>query len=280
MNALEGRSENPNRRVFLHDTETEYFMDLYSSLADIPARNLMTDFSPRLFERAILGLPKVRHRGMGQDIYRDSVLLRYEFAPDVAVGFREIVLRRFDVSFSVDVARPKVVLISRGVQSTREVTNLREIADLIWENCERCELVELAFEQLSLPMQMKAVADASVLVGVHGSGLGHVMWMPRETANFTGALVEILPYKYDCRDWYQTAAELAGVRYFSVMNRRAGSERHPWSERRCWSDNGSCWDVICHDILKNQVFQLELDVFNETWQKVRKILQENRRKSL
>jgi hypothetical protein len=208
------------------------------------------------------------------------VAFRYNFNNNTAVGLREVILQGFNISPALNVVHPKVVIVSREGDS-RDLLNYQAILTHVKNHCPGCEIQSVVFQKLNLERQIQAVAGASVLMGLHGSGLSHVLWLARSRPGFETVLLEIMPYRYICRDWYKVAAEVAGARYFSVMNRgRLLPLIAPGKERQakfCWSHPEACTTIYCHDFLKNQKFEVELDVFNETWTEVLGILDRNRR---
>eukprot|EP00802_Teleaulax_amphioxeia_P001865 Tamp_01867.p1 GENE.Tamp_01867~~Tamp_01867.p1 ORF type:complete len:1322 (+),score=37.69 Tamp_01867:148-4113(+) len=67
------------------------------------------------------------------------------------------------------------------------------------------------FELLSLREQIVKAADTDVLVGVHGNGLSHVLWIRKP-----GALVEILPGSGNRLLAYQQFCEIRGLLYYGI----------------------------------------------------------------
>ena len=80
-------------------------------------------------------------------------------------------------------------------------------------------------------------------------------------------MIEVLPYNYSCRDWYSTAARVAGVKYHSVMNRRPPTEADE-DLRECWAKPDTCLTSQCHDILRDQPTIVEMDTFAAVWDTV------------
>jgi hypothetical protein len=174
-----------------------------------------------------------------------------------------------------DTATARVVIASRQGDH-RDIMNSNEIYEQIVHNCPFCVVDSVVFHSMTFREQVQLVSGASVLIGLHGSALSHVLWLPRGRA----VLVEILPFRYSCRDWYQVAARAAGVTYFSVMNRGrllpVVEPREAGLARKCWRRPDLCEDLLCNDFLKDQKFELELEVLNETWQQVLAILERDR----
>jgi hypothetical protein len=146
---------------------------------------------------------------------------------------------------------------------------MNDVRDAMIEGCPHCYVDVVELHNLDVKSQVRLISSASVLVGFHGSGLAHVMWMPESSPNHTTHLLEVLPYRYICRDWYQTAAAAAGVNYHMMMNRgppngtgsRSGMEN-------CWNRPELCATLGCHDRLRDQPTIVELDTFAEVWKNV------------
>jgi protein O-GlcNAc transferase len=80
------------------------------------------------------------------------------------------------------------------------------------------------FTPLSFRAQIEAVRGADVLVGVHGAGLTHALWLPPGA----GAMAEILPHGL-VQKGFRNLAQLLGLGYFSL---HAAEEEVPWKGGR------------------------------------------------
>jgi capsular polysaccharide biosynthesis protein len=68
---------------------------------------------------------------------------------------------------------------------------------------------QIYFERLSLREQMRIASEASVLVGGHGSGLAHLLYMPENAL-----VLELFPYKrQQTNDCYEALSTIAPHRY-------------------------------------------------------------------
>ncbi|KAL1406132.1 hypothetical protein Q8F55_007815 [Vanrija albida] len=74
------------------------------------------------------------------------------------------------------------------------------------------EIADLVLEDLSKEEQIRAIANSTILLGIHGNGLTHEMWL-RETAT----VIEMFPPDTFLRD-YETIATALGHRYIAVRN--------------------------------------------------------------
>jgi hypothetical protein len=101
-------------------------------------------------------------------------------------------------------------------------------------------------------------------MGIHGSGLAHMWWMPPWSEASPTGVVEFLPYKYNCRDWYKKIAISAGLKYFAVPtvneNQSRVMDRFKGYVPRCYRD-GRCVDANCHDMLKSQSIIVNIDYY-------------------
>ena len=277
---VEGTFDNPHRKVYLRDTQENVFPELLLTLTNNQFVNLMDNPISLFFRKVIVGLPKFGRNSHGNETLLDMARFRYNYTNTTAVGLRDVYLRAFSVTETEpNLLRPKVVFISRQ-GSHRNILNEDRIVKIMQQTCPFCEIQCESFRGHSIQTQVAKIADASAIVGLHGSGLSHVLWMKGCTENFTSVLLEILPYKYWCRDWYHSAADVAGVHYMSVMNTgRILPVVNPSDKGNvhwCWQRRERCENMLCHDLLKEASFMLEEDTFNKTWMDVVRILERNR----
>jgi hypothetical protein len=95
------------------------------------------------------------------------------------------------------------------------------------------------FTPLSFPDQIRAVRDADVLVGVHGAGLTHAMWL-----HPGAAVAEILPHGL-AHKGFRNLAQLLGLGYFSL---HAAEEEVPGKGgRRVKRDKWHTHDVFVEE---------------------------------
>lgn len=131
---------------------------------------------------------------------------------------REDIMNVLEIPEMVGVnGKPLVVLIDRG--SNRNIQNSNPLAEVMEKGFPRCAVQTVRLQDMDVNAQIDLIAKASVLVGIHGSGLVHTVWMAESRENHTTHLVEIVPYQYTCRNWYETAASVAGVKYHRIMNK-------------------------------------------------------------
>ncbi|HUI72425.1 MAG TPA: glycosyltransferase family 61 protein, partial [Spirochaetia bacterium] len=90
------------------------------------------------------------------------------YRPDLMRAIRE----RFSLRFSLD-RGAKRVFISRSEAPKRRIVNEAELMPVL----NRHGVSSLVAERLSLAEQVRLIGRASVLVGSHGAGLSHMLWM-------------------------------------------------------------------------------------------------------
>jgi hypothetical protein len=254
------KTEQPkDRRVYLRSGRIPGFADWMKALSDEPL-SVISEGNPSLLLRnAVLGVEKLER---DDDPHRQTEInnFRYHVNRSMAVGLRETLLRELQIE-NVGTVKPLVILL----ESSPSITNLDEIRVIIAEDCAKCRIERVNLKTLNPVEQVRLVSGASVLVGRQGTDLGHVIWMAESNRTH---LIEIFPYQYPCRDWYKTAARVAGVQYHSVMNRHPPSEPAPGLSS-CWDNEWRrCTSHQCHELQQHANVTVELDVFRETWAEV------------
>ena len=118
------------------------------------------------------------------------------------------------------------------------------------EWCDKCEFSYTLMENISMGEQIEELCNASMLISIHGSGLSHMVWMRNEK----NAIIEIFPYKYNCRDWYQQVAESYGLNYFSWINTNKSNTQKGRKGRykECIEEEDTCLKDKCHEMLRDQ----------------------------
>lgn len=282
INKIESNfTSKSNRTILLRDSQYNVLLDFVEPFSMNPIRNIKDDTRNLFFKRAIVGLPKFEKKPERIRRISHMATFEYNFNDNISIGLRDVVLKGFEIEDKpVNHSNPTIVYVSRE-NSQRDIINSNEVLDLMKKSCSFCDVKSVIFHHLTPREQIRVVSHASVLVGLHGSGLTHSLWLPRSNSKFEYVLLEILPYKYWCRNWYHTAANIAGIKYFSTMNTgRILPEVNKNSKliyKTCSLKKSSCNSILCNDILKDQKFQMELDTFNSTWIKIVDILKRNRK---
>jgi hypothetical protein len=264
---LRNESEEWSQRLVFLRQGSFYFNELARVFA--PSRFLLLpEETPVLFESVVLGIEKLGKKLEEPLHYRDSILFEYDVNESTVAGLREAVLENFSI-YSPEMSPddpPLVLLIDRGAHP-RTITNLNELATVMFDGCPYCTVERVMLHTMNLQDQLSIISRASVLVGLHGSGLANVMWMAKWREERPTHLVEILPYGYVCRNWYETAAKAAGVKYHSLMNVNRPNVSTPDLEY-CWDHPEACPEQRCHDALRDQPVTVELDAFASLWAEI------------
>ena len=103
------------------------------------------------------------------------------------------------------------------------------------------------YEEHDMAYQIEHTYRSSIMIGIHGSGLSHVAWMRPNTT-----MIEILPYKFNCRDWYERTCNVSGVNYFKYIPLDKEESPNPSYEAiKCWNASNGC-EGYCLDALRDQ----------------------------
>ncbi|CAK7215140.1 hypothetical protein SCUCBS95973_002377 [Sporothrix curviconia] len=138
---------------------------------------------------------------------RDAPLLRL---------FVQRVFDHFDVALllgpKVPVGNGNIVVTFIDRRGTRQLLDNEHLLDALRQRYPDITVQSFDFATLSLPDQLRLVQDTDVLVGVHGAGLTHAMFM-RAGA---GAVVEIQPEGLGYKGFRNLAA-MTGQKYFGAQ---------------------------------------------------------------
>jgi hypothetical protein len=179
----------------------------------------------------------------------------YEFPKNFTHLLHPLILKQFGIR-GENPQKPVALVIGRRTRN-RIVTNFDELIVMLKSEFPRFEVKPIFFEDLPMSKQVEAAHHATIMIGVHGSGLAHVAWMRPGTT-----LIEIFPYRFDCRDWYEKATVVSGVSYLKYVP-TSGAESPDASPavQGCWEKANGC-DGDCLDRLRDQNILLNLTVFS------------------
>jgi hypothetical protein len=221
--------------------------------------SVISDQNPSLlFTKVVIGSEKLERDDDPKRTNEEMVAFRYHINRTQAVGLREKLMKELEIKDKFS-KTPLVLLLERD----SGITNLPAVYDAMVAGCPFCNVTKVELDRLNDIEQVQLVSGASVLVGRHASDLAHVIWMRESRSEHPTHLVEITPYGYWCRPWYETAARVAGVQYHQVMNLKkpeAGA-----LSQSCLSNARLCESSICHEALRNQGVTVEIATFNRTW---------------
>jgi hypothetical protein len=212
------------------------------------------------YHRFVLGMRKTHTAPSLTRRRRDQLLYPYDLDADAVSGLRDIVLTGMGMAVT-RLPRPVVIIVQRP--GVRRIINEDEVVNATRRLCQRCDVLTQNMEDLSVREQTEFAATASAIVGMHGSGLVHALWMQPGAA-----MVEILPYRYTCRQWYTRVAALAKARHFVVHTKSVAQSRwedwhNPKKVRRCLRTAGECLRERCHDFLGDQSSLVDIPYFED-----------------
>ncbi|WVQ93481.1 hypothetical protein IAU59_000555 [Kwoniella sp. CBS 9459] len=126
--------------------------------------------------------------------------------------------------------KPKIVFIDTSGTNDDIRLSKRTNRDLIdvlarWGRTGRADLEVVALERMVHGDQVAAFATADIVIGVHGTGLTHQLWMPA-----SGGIIEIFPEGMFSRD-QQIIAQVLGHRYTAISSDRILLEDE-WDENQ------------------------------------------------
>lgn len=140
--------------------------------------------------------------------------------------FRSFFLQRYDVSEQrkLNCAKLKIVLIWRrnylahprkpSGSLTRKIKNEGELLNGIKAKFPRFEVIGVQMDKLDMKRQLEMIADTGILVGMHGAGLSHLLFLP----NYAG-VVELFPLYWSTSNrHFSTFARWRNIHYLSWQN--------------------------------------------------------------
>jgi hypothetical protein len=240
---LLNRSETQqNRRVYIRSDGVWIYADLMKLFSIHPV-TVIDDVNPTiLMPKGTIGIEKLELNPDPHRAYDESIGFHYDINRTHARGMREELLRLLEIPDQKvgKAGKPLVLFIDRG-SDARNLVNTEEVRRVMIDGCPHCLVEVVQLHNMDVPAQIALISKASVLAGLHGSGLANVVWLAESTPNHTTHLLEFAPYKYSCRDWYRTGAAAAGVNYHMMMNQRSpASGQSSGSMERCWTKPEIC----------------------------------------
>lgn len=140
--------------------------------------------------------------------------------------FRSFFLQRHGVSKQshLNCAKLKIVFIWRrdylahprkpSGSLTRKIKNEDELLNSIKAKFPRFEVTGVQIDKFDMKRQLEMVADTDILVGMHGAGLSHLLFLP----NYAG-VVELFPlYWSTSNKHFSTFAKRRNIHYLSWQN--------------------------------------------------------------
>ena len=266
MNEFGGHKEDD--RVFLIDDNTNkqkgfLLKDIFTNTDVINIRLNESYQNKTCFDHLILGLPKTE-LVVTPSKWTNGLFLPYEYKGIAFKGFREQGIKKYveHKEYCNETSKPRILIINRAT-SKRFIVNGEELYESIKTWCPHCDVSYELMENMSIGQQIESVCNASILISIHGSALSHMVWMRNEH----NAIIEIFPYKYDCRDWYQQVAESYGLKYFSWINTNKSNtfQGRKGLYKHCITKENACEDESCHEYLRDQPTIVDINSFKKVF---------------
>jgi glycoprotein 2-beta-D-xylosyltransferase len=109
----------------------------------------------------------------------------------------------------------------------RKIANEGQLLDGVRRSHPDFVVRGVQIDSLPLASQLQAIADTDVLIGMHGAGLAHVMFMPAH-----GALVELYPSYYTGYNYhFKELAKWRGINYITWRSNDTYSELQGYRTR-------------------------------------------------
>lgn len=119
-------------------------------------------------------------------------------------AFSEFILHRLQIPYEPPRRKLRITYLSRRTKY-RKVLNEEELLSRLEAN-EDYSVQRASYERLSFPDQLAITRNTDILIGMHGAGLTHLLFLPNWACIFE---------LYNCEDpnCYKDLARLRGVRY-------------------------------------------------------------------
>ena len=172
------------------------------------------------YKELFIGLRKSHYSKQpeGSDFRRE----RYIYDKLGIRGFRDHVIKRLNArNISTPNSKQPIVLLVQRTSKTRVIQNIGELENNIKKICPFCNIKEVCFESYTIKEQILICLNASLVIGIHGSGLTNGFFMKPSTEKYPTCIVELIPYLYDvCRPWYRQMSEIFGIEYIGIKTKR------------------------------------------------------------
>ena len=241
---------NESIDFYLYDNFGKYGLYYIKPLVNNTIINLYEKKKFLCFKDVIFGLYKY-------PIYnnKDIINISYNFQKNELILFRNFYFKKINYSKCfTNLTNPKIVFINR--KDKRIILNLLELVNLTRSICPYCIIEIINLEDLTKLNQISYICNTSILIGTHGSGLTHSIWMEKNTY-----LIEILPYKYECRNWYEILTNSININYYKINSKFINNNINQSKFLKCFNEKNQCFKPKCHDFLRDQSVIVELNYF-------------------
>lgn len=264
-----------NSRIYTIDSNTSPKGFQYlSAFTNHEVLKLRVDEVPNnntCWKDAVLGFPKSEYV-VTPEKWVDTMSLPYEYPIEAFTGFREQMMHHFSREGVLDACEPdpknpRVLIFVRN-STTRDIDNPVELEQAVKQWCPQCRVDSFIYRDETIGEQMEVICNASILISIHGSQLSHMVWMKIGDQKRKTSVIEILPYLYTCRDWYEQIANGAQIKYFKWLNTHRNNTRSGRNTeslyQKCLDGHGSCLQG-CHDLLRDQRTVVNISEFESVF---------------
>ena len=123
-------------------------------------------------------------------------------------SFSKFILNRLQIEIQPKTKKLRVTIITRQTKH-RRILNLAKLHKALLDHSEDYEVIIAPFSHnFPFKKQLEIVANTDILVGIHGAGLTHMLFLPKWAVIFE---------LYDCQDpsCYKDLARLCGLKHIS-----------------------------------------------------------------
>ena len=273
------KSKEGDRYVFIRDFEVDAFPELVNTLSKNKIISLYHDNETRKFDRIIVGIEKLEMNPSSARSNEESLGIKYNFTGNTALRLRSEVLSSLSINDTqIDPFSPLILIIERKSTNNRLFLNVDEIEEYLLSRCDFCRVKRIDYTNKDFISQVRLTTRASVLIGVHGSGLSNCLWMKPSTEREPTALIELMPNGYSCRNWFHGAAKIAKIDYYTVMGKKEREKIITITDEKsnqtnlekdtlnyCRSRPELCSTLLCHDRLRDQNVTVEIGALSSVW---------------
>ena len=102
--------------------------------------------------------------------------------------------------------KPLVIFVQR--KRKRTIVNQKDAYEALKNAFPQVNICMIQPELLEYPKQMELFRAADLVIAAHGMALCQTIWM-----NESKSVIEIFPYRIECRDWYAALAKANRLHY-------------------------------------------------------------------
>ncbi|CAG7916124.1 unnamed protein product [Penicillium olsonii] len=223
--------------VILDDHDLGPYVHIWAMFAERPILRIKDMASKPSFENIILPLA-----GGSNPLWQSNPPAKGASCEDSVLlsTFSRRVLSHYNISKQLPHKNPDLVMTFIDRAETRVLLNHTEYLQDVKSVFPNLLIKEVDFAAISFKEQLEIVQSTNILVGVHGAGLTHAMFLPPRST-----VVEIIPDKVDNKA-YQNLASLMGHSYLNFPSLRApqSSVGIDWHDQQVVLDRAKFTDIL------------------------------------